>query len=427
MRSSTVLAIAIASAAVPAFAAPTTAIPQDESGALNFQDVKDFGQGFVDGFTKTLSAVAPFAGLLLREDDESGALSFQDVKDFGKGVVDGFTHTVEEVTPAIQAVGGLVQTAAPLLSHFQGRELIARAIIEARQEQGLDESGALSFDDITNGLKKAWDTVGPIVKAVAPIAEAAAPLLLRDVDESGVLSWQDVKDFGKGFVDGFTNTVESITPAVQAVGGLVQTAAPLLSHNQGRELVARAIIQARHEQGLDVSGALSFHDITDGLKKAWDTVSPIVKTVAPIAEAAAPLLLRDVSSQPPPSTSPYLDESGALSFDDITNGIKKVFDTVAPIVKTVAPIVEAAAPLFLRDVDESGALSWQDVKDFGKGFVDGFTDTLQSVTPAVQAVGGLIETAAPLLNHAQGRELVARGIIDSLGHDKSRGSMTLAH
>ena len=63
MRSSTVVAIALAVASTPAIAAPAPVVPitesQDESGALSFQDVKDFGKGFVKGFTGTLNAATP--------------------------------------------------------------------------------------------------------------------------------------------------------------------------------------------------------------------------------------------------------------------------------------------------------------------------------------------------------------------------------
>lgn len=60
MRSSTIVALAVAVASTPAMAAPAPVqLVQDESGAISLKDVKDFGKGFVKGFTGTLKAATP--------------------------------------------------------------------------------------------------------------------------------------------------------------------------------------------------------------------------------------------------------------------------------------------------------------------------------------------------------------------------------
>jgi len=196
----------------------------DESGALNWQDVKDFGKGFVDGFTKTVGTLAPIAGAFLkreeleilqrelrREAEESGALDWQDVKDFGKGFVNGFTKTVG--------------TLAPIAGAFLKREELEmlKRELDARSA---DESGALNWQDVKDFGKGFVDGFTKTVGTVAPIAGAflkreelemlKRELEARAADESGALDWQDVKDFGKGFVDGFTKTVTTVGPIVGA-------------------------------------------------------------------------------------------------------------------------------------------------------------------------------------------------------------------
>ena len=63
MRSSTVVALALAVASTRALAAPAPIAPvtesQDESGAISFKDVAHFGEGLAKGLTDTLNAVTP--------------------------------------------------------------------------------------------------------------------------------------------------------------------------------------------------------------------------------------------------------------------------------------------------------------------------------------------------------------------------------
>lgn len=336
---------------------------------------------------------------------ESGALSFDDIKNGAKTVFDDVTKVAQTVTPIITTASKVVDTVAPFFERREDAELFARALLEAR------------------------------------------------ADESGALSWQDVKDFGTGFVNGFTGTLNTVLPAVNAVTDLVGAVSGKDEKREDLELLARAIFSARDGE----SGALSFQDVkdfgkgfVDGFTGTLNTVLPAVNAVTDavnaftgkekrdegefiglVARAAigefrgiGPIRLTPFNNLPTfqpggfvgntnvarqtPSASPAASVSGALNLQDVKDFGKGFVDGFTGTLKTLAPLAAAfvkreelellAREELLRRADAtSGAISLQDVKDFGKGFVQGFTGTIEKLAPL----------AVPFLKREE-LELVAR-------------------
>ncbi|TCD61158.1 hypothetical protein EIP91_008838 [Steccherinum ochraceum] len=340
----------------------------DASGAISWDDVKDFGKGFVQGFTKTAETVLPVVSAFVKreemdlfarqltdalvarqaQDMQSGAVSWDDVKDFGKGFVQGFTKTAETVLPVVSA-----------FVKREDMELLARQLPGVHDFLAREEKRESALDDVKDfgkgfvqGFTKTAETVLPIVSSF--VKREDMDVLTRDLahlnallarEESGAISWDDVKDFGKGFVQGFTKTVSAGLPLV---GALV-----------------------RRESALD--------DVKDFGKGFVQGFTKTAETVLPIV-------------------SSFVKRESAL--DDVKDfgkgfvqGFTKTAETVLPIVSSFVKREEF--DILTRDLahlndllarQESGAISWDDVKDFGKGFVQGFTKTVSAGLPIVASL-----------------------------------------
>ncbi|THH28607.1 hypothetical protein EUX98_g5581 [Antrodiella citrinella] len=257
---------------------------RQESGALSWQDVEDFGNKVLDGIQNITPVITQGVDIfnkvkgkrdleeLMARQVESGALSWQDVENFGNKVLDG----IQSITP-------IITEGADIYNKVTGKR---DGILEARAAAttSADQSGALSWQDVKDfgsgfvkGFTKTAETVLPIVGAF--VKREDLDNFTRDVlarqdasGASGAISWQDVKDFGSGFVKGFTKTAETLLPVVGAF--VKREEADILA----RDLAHLNDLLARQE-----SGAISWQDVKDfgsgfvkGFTKTAETVLPIV-------------------------------------------------------------------------------------------------------------------------------------------------------
>ena len=62
-------------------------------------------------------------------------------------------------------------------------------------------------------------------------------------DESEALSWSGVKNGVKKAAHAAGNVINTVTPAVSAAANLVSSISPFLPHKAAREVVARALLE----------------------------------------------------------------------------------------------------------------------------------------------------------------------------------------
>lgn len=400
MRSSTVI---IAAAAIAASAAPTLAAPTSRAAAL---------------LARQQATV-----------DESGALSFQDIENGAKKV---FTA----VQPLIQAGAAI----APLfLRDEAASQLLARAILDARADN--DVSGALSFDDIKNGAVNVFNGITDVAGSVAPAISAVSDLLdaiphkskpakaTRDVDESGAFSFDDIKNGAKAVFNDVTDVANAVTPAIQAVSGLLDVIPHKSKASRDEILNAvmrRAMLQARAD--VEESGAFSFDDIKNGAINVFNGITDVASSVTPAISAVTDLL----GAIPHKSKTTRDDlESGAFSFQDVKDFAQGAIDDVVDVANSVTPAIQAVTGVLnaiphksktTRDVDASGALSFDDIKNGAINVFNGITDVASSVAPAISAVSGLLDaiphkgktTREDLMNIVMRRAILqARDNLDS--------------
>jgi hypothetical protein len=177
MRSSAVVALALAAAAAPALAAPSAVYPSS----------------YAKRETSDLFARSNDDILLSREVQDLLARGFW--SDFGKGFKQGFVGTIKTLAPII-----------PAFLRREDLELLARDDLVARG----------FWSDFGKGFKEGF--VGTI-KTLAPIV----PALLRRGDFEELLARDDIiargfwSDFGKGFKEGFVGTIKTLAPIVPAL------------------------------------------------------------------------------------------------------------------------------------------------------------------------------------------------------------------
>ncbi len=185
MRSSTVITLALAVAAVPTFAAPSSfygpsyAKRHEVAARASTDDMlaRSFASDFVDGFKKgfvgTLETVGPIVADFLKR-EELQARHEELARSFASDFVDGFK----------KGFVGTLETVGPIVADFLKRDgLTARdypmyvpiAVVRDRptklgvyRDQAKREELARSFaSDFVDGFKKGFvgtlETVGPIV------------------------------------------------------------------------------------------------------------------------------------------------------------------------------------------------------------------------------------------------------------------------
>jgi hypothetical protein len=183
MRSSVVIAVALAAAAAPSLAAPSAGYPNTYAKRQTS-----------DLFARSTHGDA----LLAREVQDLLARGFW--QDFGHGFKQGFVGTIKTLAPIIPA----------FLKREELEALMAR---EGLTHEDLMARGFWS--DFGHGFKEGF--VGTI-KTLAPIV----PALLRRSDFEELFTRDDMvargfwSDFGQGFKQGFVGTIKTLAPIIPA-------------------------------------------------------------------------------------------------------------------------------------------------------------------------------------------------------------------
>ncbi|PSR70440.1 hypothetical protein PHLCEN_2v13691 [Hermanssonia centrifuga] len=318
MRSSTVITLALAVAAVPTFAAPSSfygpsyAKRHEVAARASTDDMlaRSFASDFVDGFKKgfvgTLETVGPIVADFLKR-EELQARHEELARSFASDFVDGFK----------KGFVGTLETVGPIVADFLKRDgLTAR---DYPMDQAKREELARSFaSDFVDGFKKGFvgtlETVGPIVADFLKredLERLARESAVAHIHRGDMASRDFASDFVDGFKKGFTGTLKTLAPI--ALGFLKR---------EDIDLLARQAL-ATHMQRRDEMVSRDFlSDFVDGFKQGF------VGTLQTIGPIAADFFHK--------ATDERRDDMMERDFaSDFVDGFKKGFtgtlETLAPI------------------------------------------------------------------------------------------------